>query len=144
MKAGRKGKDRASGISNTGGSIKEVHLVVNPAQPVSLRAPKMAATSSRMSRTLKDPASTAAMRAAGTLRPSGGGQLARPDERTAGGLQPLLSKEAGAQAVDALESSVQTKRDLISARQDAQTGRDGATTNRRSAGQNEQSNSKSN
>lgn len=62
---GRLLRDRGSGIGGAGGSIKEVHLVVNPGQPASLEAPRMAGPAARMSKTLKDPVSTAGMWATG-------------------------------------------------------------------------------
>lgn len=74
---GRLGRDRASGIGDGGGSIKEVHLVVNPGQPIiasaSLAAPRTAGPPARMSKTLRDPVSTAGMRATGKQGQAGGG-----------------------------------------------------------------------
>lgn len=95
---GRLVRDRGSGIGDAGGSIKEVHLVVNPGQPASLKAPRMAGPPARMSKTLRDPVSIAGMRATGKQGQAGEGQKARQDGRAGDEIQTLhtfRSRETG-------------------------------------------------
>jgi hypothetical protein len=96
---GRLVRDRSSGIGDAGGSVKEVHLVVNPGQPAPLRAPRMAGAPPRMSKMLRDPVSIAAVKATGKLGQAGARQQARQDGRAGDELQTLhtfRSRETGA------------------------------------------------